>query len=83
MKLTRADRAFLLRVERGEIVKAVGYTKRRGGYTKFYGGEKTFNRLRQAALVTMIGTPMMGRPIVATLTEAGRALLSQEPSHER
>lgn len=79
VKLTMADREFLLRVERGEIRMTVGYTAKRGGYTIFHGGEKTFNRMRKTGLVAMLSVPSMGRPAIATLTDAGQAALKAYP----
>lgn len=78
MKLTFAMRAFLARVERGEIRCYAGYTARRGGYQRFVGGEATAKKAAKLGLIVMPGVPSLGRPTCATLTDAGRAALTEQ-----
>ena len=71
MKLSKSEMTFLAKVGRREVYRSMGYTTRRGAYTKFYGGESTFDALRVKGLVT-IGVPRLGIRAFAELTEAGK-----------
>lgn len=68
---------FLRSVAAGKVMKVRGYTRRRGGYTRFIGGEKTAERHAAAGYIRMPYIPDLGRPALATLTDAGRAALEQ------
>lgn len=80
-KLTKTDLDFLRKVEAKQVYKAVGYTKRKGGYTRFEGGEERAMRYANRGLIRMPGFADMGRPSFAELTDAGRAAL--EPRDDR
>lgn len=80
-KLTHAQIAFLLKVERRGVFRAVGYSLRRGGYRRFVGGEKTAQAMANAGLIKMPYVADLGRPSYAELTEAGRQALAAAAPH--
>lgn len=69
--------SFLQKVANGGVRKVMGYSNRRGGYYRFVGGEETARRYAAAGLIRMPGVVDLGRPALASLTDAGRALLQQ------
>jgi hypothetical protein len=77
MKLTKSELNFLRKIEDKKVYRAMGYTRRRGAYTTFVGGEGTFLKLRGLGLAA-IGVPSLGLRAFATLTPAGRAALEGE-----
>ncbi len=72
----KLSRAFLEKVERGEVAETFGYSKRRGGHYGFRGGEKTARAYRAVGLVTW-ESPGLGTPGVARLTDKGREVLDR------
>lgn len=72
---------FLQKVAEGGVMSCKGYTMKRGGYWTFVGGKETAEKHATAGLINMPGSPDLGRPSKATLTDAGRAVLEGR-SHE-
>lgn len=68
--------AFLRKVEAGGVKLVRGYTARRGGYNRFIGGEATARAHAEAGYIEMPLFADLGRPALATLTDAGRAALA-------
>lgn len=68
---------FLAKVRDGEVFWRRGYSVRRGGFLKFVGGEAVAQKHADAGLIVMPYHPRagLGQPALATLTDAGRALL--------
>jgi hypothetical protein len=68
--------AFLRKVGRGEVKRVRGYTARRGGYDRFIGGEKQWEKHYRAGYVSRAPLALMGQPGVVALTELGRAAIA-------
>lgn len=83
MKLTKSDLNFLASVDRGEVAEVRGYKPRSGGYTRFIGGRKTYERLRVCGLVVITDCARLGFPAVAKLTDAGRTALKEHEGDGR
>lgn len=69
---------FLRKVEAGLVRRVRGYSKRRGGYDNFVGGERQWEKHYLAGYVTRAPIPDLGRPGVVQLTERGRIAIATE-----
>lgn len=69
--MTKPSPSFLAKVARGEVRRVRGYTARKGGYERFLGGEKQWERHYLAGYVTRPDPPQLGLPGVVRLTDAG------------
>lgn len=74
----RPSLAFLHKVERGEVKRVRGYTRRKGGYDRFIGGEKQWEKHHRAGYVTRAPFALLGQPGVVELTQKGRDAIATE-----
>jgi len=72
----RPSLAFLRKVEAGQVKRVRGYTRRKGGYDRFIGGEKQWQKHYRAGYVTHWPIALLGQPGVVQLTDKGRAALN-------
>jgi hypothetical protein len=68
---------FLRKVLAGEVYSARGYSKRKGGYNIFRGGEQTYWKHVAAGYVKRAPSPSLGIRGIVTLTEMGSAALAK------
>jgi hypothetical protein len=66
---------WLQKVADGGVYRTWNYSSRRGGYSKFVGGEKTYNKHREAGYVGYCPSGSLGRCSVLQLTEKGASAL--------
>jgi hypothetical protein len=72
---------FLHKVARGEVRHVFSYSMKRGGYWYWPGGEATVKKHAAHGFVEMPKRgPSLGKPVLVTLTDAGRAAITPIPS---
>lgn len=69
---------WLQKVADGGVFSIQSYSARRGGYSRFVGGEKTYEKHRDAGFVGWCPGGGIGRRGVLQLTEKGIAALKGE-----
>ena len=77
MSVFKPSLNFLLKVEAGKVYSTWNYSPNKGGYSKFFGGEKTYEKHREAGYVGWCPGGSMGRRGVLKLTEKGVAFLNE------
>lgn len=68
---------FLRKVQAGSVMWRRSWRRNRGDYLEFIGGQKTAEAHATAGLIVMPYSPhaYLGKPALATLTDAGRKVL--------
>jgi hypothetical protein len=69
---------FLKKVGAGGVKRVRGYTRRKGGYDRFVGGEKLWEKHYRAGFVTRPGIAQLGLPGVVELTSKGLDAIAME-----
>lgn len=71
---------WLQKVADGGVMHVAGYSMRKGGYTRFIGGEASYKKHRDAGYVGWCPGGSLGRPGILQLTEKGVDALRNEKS---